>query len=405
MKSSAEAVVIGGGIIGCSLAYFLAKKMENVVLLERKGVSSEASGANYGMVWRQSRLPGFDLNTALRSLEIYPALVRDVFDLDIEYEVKDGITIFLTEIQREAARGYVKLKQDLGIPSRLLDGYETRQLEPALSDEVAGSILCPGEVTLNPFYTTRAFARAAVKEGAKIYTNTEVTGIKIDSGSVSGIITDRGGIKTKIVINAAGSWAPEVGAMAGVEIPVYPHRLQSLVTEQLPRLVNHTIQGARVAHSLEEAAKTFQYVYDATGGQSSIYQEPSHEEWIESSLLYIRPTVNGNIVLGTACDFMGFDRRTNYEALALIAAMAARVVPRLKDVKIIRSWSNFDPWTADGIPVVEESSIKGFIVCAGHGTGMSHGPATGEAIAALLTGDTPVIELPGKRLRASLNAH
>jgi glycine/D-amino acid oxidase-like deaminating enzyme len=402
MKTSAEVTIIGGGIIGCSIAYYLAKIIDGVVLLERKNVASESSGANYGMIWRQSRLPGYDLNTALRSLEIYPTLIRNVFDLDIEYRKKDGLTIFLTEMQREAARNYVKLKKSLGIPSRLLNADQTRQLEPALSKEVAGSILCPDEATLNPFYTTRAFARAAVKEGAVIYTNTEVTGIKTAGNSVTGVTTSSGEIKTKIIINAAGSWASEIGALVGLDIPVHPHRLQSIVTEQLPCLLDHTIQGARVAHSPEEAARTFQYVYDATEGQSDIYRKPPHEEWRESSLLYLRPTANSNIVLGTACDFAGFDRRTNYEALAMISAMAVKAVPALKNVKIIRSWSNFDPWTADGIPIVEESSIKGFIVCAGHGTGMSHAPATAEAIAAMLNGDSLNIELPKKRLKPKL---
>lgn len=398
MKSNAEAVIIGGGIIGVSLAYFLSTRMDGVVLLERKGVGAEASSANYGMVWQQARQPGYDLAIARRSLELYPVLIKDVFDLDIEYEYRGGLTIFLTEIQKEAAKEYVRFKQGLGIPVQLLDGAETRELEPALSGEVAGSIFCAGEAQLNPIHATRAFARAAEKAGARIYTETEATGIKVERGAVAGVITGRGAIKTKTVINAAGSWSARVGRMAGVEVPVYPHRLQSMVTEQLPRLLTRTIQGARVARSAEEAAKTFQYAYDATGAQAGIYREPPPEQWLESSLLYLKPAMSGNIVLGTACDFAGFDRGTNREALALIAAMARRVVPRLNDVNIIRSWSNFDPWTADGVPIVEETGVKGFIVCAGHGTGLSHGPATGEAVAAWLTTGTPTIELPRKRL-------
>ena len=394
MKKSAQAVIIGGGIIGCAAAYYLAKEIDDVILIEKKCIAGESSGANYGMVWQQTRQDGYDLAAARRSLEIYPQLCREVFDLDIEYEEKGGMTLFFTDLQAEAAKGYVEYKNSLGVPVRLLSGKETRSLEPALSSRVTGSLFCAEEAQLNPFYTTLAFARAAQKEGATIYQGVEVLSINLDRGAVCSISTSEGKIFTNHVINAAGSWAGTVGAMVGLKVPVFPHRLQSLVTEQIPKLLTRTIQGSRIARTSEEAAKTFQYAYDTTGGnRPCINQQPPAECIIESSLFYAKPTVNANIVLGTACDFAGYNRETSYEALAVIAHMAKMIIPRLKDVNIIRSWANFDPWTADGIPIVGETGVKGFFIAAGHGTGMSHAPATGEALAGLITGSAAAIPL------------
>ena len=392
MKKSADVVIIGGGIIGCCCAYFLAEQMKDVVLLERKGIASEASGANYGMIWQQTGMPGLDLAMRKRSIELYDELIsRGVFDIDIEYEKKGGMTIFFTEIQREAAERFCRLKQSLGVPVRVLDATKARKLEPALSEEVAGSTYCPEDAQLNPIYTTIAFARAARKEGATIYTGTEVHSIKLHNGAVESVVTNRDEIKTRLVINAVGSWASHIGEMVGLKIPVYPHRLQSMVTEQLPRLVNRVLQGTRVAYSPEEAMKSFSYAYDASGGRRpSIEQKPEPEKMEDASLLYIKPTISGNIVLGMACDFAEYDKNTSYEGLGLIAAKAKKVVPQLKDVQIIRSWANFDPWTVDGVPITGETEIKGFIIAAGHGTGMSHGPATGEALAALIVDGKPI---------------
>jgi len=393
MKKSADVVIIGGGIIGCCCAYFLARRMQDVVLLERKGISAESSGANYGMVWQQTGRPQFDLWMRKRGIELYDELIsQGVFDIDIEYEKKGGLTIFFSEIQSEAAGKFCEAKQSLGIPVRVLNSKEVREIEPALSEQVAGSTFCPEDAQLNPMYTTIAFARAARKEGATIYPGgVEVQAIKLSDGAVESVVTSEGEIKTKLVINAAGSWACQIGEMVGLKVPVYPHRLQSMVTEQMPRLVNRVIQGARIAYSAEEAMKSFSYAYDATGGQRpSINEEPPPETLEEGHVLYIKPTVSGNVVIGAGCEFAGYDRSTSYEALSLIAASAKRAVPKLKDAQIIRSWSNFDPWTADGVPIVGETKVKGFIVAAGHGTGMSHGPTVGEALADLIIDGKPI---------------
>jgi len=393
VKRSADVIIIGGGIIGCAAAYFLSKRIHNVVLLERKGIASEASGANYGMVWEQTRQPGYDLVMARRSLELYPRLVNEVFDIDIEYEKKGGMIIFFTELERKVAEVVVHSKQNQGIPLQLLDTSKARELEPALSEEIVGALYCPEDTQLNPMLTTIAFARAARREGAAIYTETEVHSVKVNNQSVRSVVTNRGEIKTEVVINAAGSWASQIGKVVGLRIPVYPNKLQSFVTEQIPHLFSRVIQGTQIAKdsTFEEAVQGFSYTRDIDAGQLSLDQEPSHRgTLVDNRMMYLKPTVSGNIVCGTTFESAGYDRSTSYESLSLIAAMAKRAVPALKNIQIIRSWANFDPWTVDDVPIVGETKVKGFIVAAGHGTAMSHAPAAGEALADLIVDGKPM---------------
>jgi len=393
MKRSADVIIIGGGIIGCTAAYFLSKRIHNVVLLERKDIASEASGANYGMVWEQTRQPGYDLVMARRSLELYPGLVNEVFDIDIEYEKKGGMIIFFTEVERKVAQVVLLSRQKQGIPLQLLDRGEARELEPALSEETMGALYCPDDVQLNPMLTTMAFARAARKEGAEIYTETEVHSIKVNNQSVRSVVTNRGEIKTEVVVNAAGSWASQIGKMVGLKIPIYPYKLQSFVTEQIPHLLSRVIQGTHIAKdsTFEEALQGFSYTRDTGAGQLSLDQEPSQQGTLaDNSMMYCKPTVSGNIVCGTTFEFVGYDRSTSYEGLSLIAAMAKKAIPALKNIQVIRSWANFNPWTADFIPIVGETEVKGFIVESGHGTAMSHGPASCEALADFIVDGKPM---------------
>ncbi|MCD6599242.1 MAG: FAD-binding oxidoreductase [Dehalococcoidia bacterium] len=393
MKRCADVVIIGGGIIGCTAAYFLSKYTRDVVLLERKGIASEASGANYGMIWEQTRQPGYDLTMARRSLELYPTLINEVFDTDIEYEKKGGMTVFFTELERTAAEIVTRSKQSQGIPLQLLGAPEVRELEPALSEEIMGAVYCHEDAQLNPMLTTIAFARAARKGGVAIYTDTEVLSIRTHNQSVQSVITNRGEIKTSIVLNAAGSWASQIGDMVGLKIPVYPHKLQSFVTEQIPHVLNRVIQGTQIHRdsSLEEAVQGFSYTRNVSAERPRIGQQPFHQGALaDNTMLYIKPTVSDNIVCGTTFEFVGHDKNTSYESLTLIAANAKKTLPQLKDVHIIRSWANFDPWTVDGIPIVGETEIGGFIIAAGHGTAMSHGPATAEALAELIVHGKPI---------------
>jgi len=389
-----DAVVIGGGVIGTSLAYFLQRNGIRVILLERSGLASEASGSNYGMVWQQTRLPGLDLTMARRSLDLYEELVGEAFDIDIEYEKAGGMTVFTSPLQVEVMKKVLPERQALGIPVRLISPKECLDLEPNLTRDVLGATFCPEEAQLNPMKTTLAFAKAARRLGARILPETPVTRIRIRDGRVLGLSTPKGDFSAGIVIIAAGAWASEVGKMAGINVKVWPQRLQSMVTEPLEHLISRTLQGGRQVsqEDLNHPDAVFSFAVEMT-------EKPTEDNLPRAPLCdsvfpYLKPTRNGNIVIGTTSEFVGYDKRTSIEAQHLIARGAIKLLPALEKACIIRSWSNFVPFTFDSLPLIGEVPwVKGLFLCCGHAHALAHAPATAEAVTQLICDGHSAIDL------------
>ncbi len=395
MRQTANVVIIGGGIIGCSLALSLARRTSGVVLVEKEGIASQASGANYGMVWLQTRLPGFDFTFARTSLRMYEELISEEFDIDIEYEKLGGLTVLRTPEQNFVMGQVVKQRQSLGYPVRLIDSEELHQLEPALSPDLLGATYCPEDTQLNPNLLTLAFARAAKRHGADIQTQTEVTGISVERGRVTAIQTNRGEIATRVVVNATGSWGRQIAKMAGVDVPVFPQRLESMVTESIPdRLLHRVLQGSRkiTAEEMEHPEKVLSFAVELPigAGEESLPREP-----LEDSIFpFIKPTRAGNFVIGTSSEFVGHDKGVLPRTLHLFAQRAVEILPRLKDLHIIRAWGNFVPFTFDSNPILGEvPELEGFFLAVGHAHALSHAPPTAETLAELIVNGKPSIPI------------
>ncbi|MDI6894925.1 MAG: FAD-binding oxidoreductase [Bacillota bacterium] len=394
MKRTANVVIIGGGVVGCAIAYSLAKRINDVVLVEREGIASQASGSNYGMVWQQTRLPGLDLTMARRCLAMYDYLREEVFDIDIEYQKRGGMTLVTSEASARVMEKVVQEKQRLGVPVRFVWAGDVRHLEPNVSAEVVGSTWCEEEAQLNPMLVSLAFARAAKRHGAEINTETEVAGIRVERGRVRGVKTTRGEIETDVVVNAAGCWGRQVARLAGVDVPVWPQRLQSMVTEPMPDLVYRVLQGGRevTEEEAEHPEKVLAFAVELRGTPT---EEALPREKLEDSIFpYIKPTVSGNMVIGTTSEFVGYDKTTLPRALTLMGQKAVRLVPALRRANIIRSWSNFVPFTFDSLPILGTvPQVEGLILAVGHAHAMSHAPATGEALAELIVNGSPDMDL------------
>lgn len=377
MRKTAEVVIIGGGVVGCSLAAELSKRVRNVVLVERNGISSQASGANFGMVWIQTRFPGYDVTMVRKSKEIYEGLIENEFDLDIEYETVGGLTVGYTESQLKAMKWQCKRKQGYGFPLAMLDREDTLRLEPNLSSDVVGSIFCGEDAQLNPYHTTMAFANLARRRGAEINQYTEVTGIEISNNKVSAVITDRGKISTSIVINAAGCWAGIIGKMVDVNVPIFPQRLQAVVTEPMPQLVRRVIQVTRditEEEALENPERATGFAFEYGGEQTAENLPKLPVE--ETIFTYLKPTLSGTTGVGTTNEFVGYNKTTTAEGISAMLKGAARICPALKHANIIRSWANLVPFTYDGLPIIGEvEGVEGFVMAAGHAHAMSHAPA------------------------------
>ena len=370
---SADVIVIGGGVIGASIAYHLARERVDVLLLERDGLAAGSSGACDGLVLLQSKKPGAHMTLAAAGIAAFERLAKEL-PVDVEFNQAGGLVVVATEQEHEAMARFVAERRLAGIDVSLLDSVQARELEPCLSAEILGATFCPTEGQINPIALTHGFAQGAARMGARIVQGEAVREISLSGGAVSGVVTDRGKYGAGAVVNAAGVFAPEIGRMAGLDIPIIPRRGQLLVTgSTAPILHRCLISAGYIAAKFNPGL-----AQGAGGGGVSIEQ-----------------TVSGNFLLGSTREFVGFDRSTTLAALKGIVERAVRIIPRLRECRIIRSFAGLRPYTPDGLPIIGRvDAVPGLVIAAGHeGDGITLSAVTGELTSELIVHGRPHLPL------------
>lgn len=367
----ADAVVIGGGVIGTSIAYRLAQRGRKTILVEKGAIGAATSGSCDKAVFLQSKKPGIHLELAKASRAIYEHLEEEL-GIPFEFERCGGMIVIETEAQLEHMRMFAQKQQQAGISVRLLDNKEARSLQPALAPTVVGATWCDADAEVNPLLLSYAFATAAERLGARLLTHTEVTGISCTRGKITGVQTTAGPIATEVVVNAAGPFAPAIGRMLGIPIPISPRRGVILITEKVEPLVKGNLLCAQYISSKHVTA-------DPSG------QRTANPYGIGLSL---GQTKSGNLLIGGSREFVGFDRHLPPDLLAGIASHAVRLVPALGQIRIIRTMTGFRPATGDGLPIIAEAAeAKGLFIAAGHeGDGIALSPVTGAMVADMVDG-------------------
>lgn len=362
-SSKSDVVVIGAGIIGSSIAFHLSRRKLHVTLIERGDIASGSSGACDGLVFLQSKKPGIHLQLAMESRRRFGLLARQL-PVPIEYKETGGMVVIETEDEWTAIRQFVALQRENGLDVTLLDGDQVRQIEPQLSKHILGAAFSPLDGQVNPILLTLGFALGVKSLGGRVITGAAVHGIDTTAGSVSAVETRAGRFAADIIINAAGVHAPEIGALVGLDIPIKPRRGQIIVTEACPPILKHCMLSAKYI-----AAKFNPEIAKASGEGICIEQ-----------------TENGNFLLGSTREFVGFDKRTTPDGLHRIADKTAGIIPALKQVNVIRAFAGLRPYTADGLPILGPvDDVPGFFMAAGHeGDGIALSPITGELIAQMI---------------------
>ncbi len=362
LKSS-PIVIVGGGVIGTSIAYHLARQKLRVTLLERGDIASGSSGACDGLVFLQSKKPGIHLELAMQSRRRFEGLARRL-PVPIEYKATGGMVVVETEGEMAAMAQFVDEQQKSGLDVTLLDADRARQFEPHLGEHILGATRSPLDGQVNPIALTLGFAMGAKALGARVITGATVLGIDTTSGLVSAVETDTGRFEADVIVNAAGAHAPEIGAMVGLTIPIKPRRGQIIVTEACPPMLTHCMISAKYI-----AAKFNPEMANAGGEGISIEQ-----------------TENGNFLLGSTREFVGYDKRITTNGLQRIAAKTAGIIPALKQINVIRAFAGLRPYTPDGLPILGPvAEVPGFFMAAGHeGDGIALSPITGELIAQVI---------------------
>lgn len=366
LPRKADVIIIGAGVIGASIAYYLSKENIQAVVLDKKEIATGSSGACEGLLLLQSKKPGIHMDMALASIRRFPALVQDL-DHPIEYENKGGLVVIETEEELAAMQLFVEKQKKHSVDISLLSTEQAREKEPALSKNIIGATFSPLDSQANPILLTLGFLRAAQKAGATVFSNTPVREIELTQGRVAAVHTDKGRIETRIVINAAGTFAADIGAMVNLTIPIKPRRGQILVTEATSPILKRCILSAMYI-----AVKFNPEIAEAGGVGFAVEQ-----------------TASGNILIGSTREFVGFDKHTTYEGIQNIANTILRVIPGLENLHVIRAFAGLRPYTPDGLPILGKvESVDGFIMAAGHeGDGITLAPITGEMIARLVAAE------------------
>jgi sarcosine oxidase subunit beta len=372
-----DVVVVGGGVIGTSVAYHLARRKVSVALLERGELAAGSSGACDGLVFLQSKKPGIHLQLAMESKRRFERLSREL-PIPIEYRACGGLVVIESDDEFEAMRRYVRRQRRHGLDVALIDGAVARELEPALSPAVCGAAFSPMDGQVNPIALTLGFGLGARRLGAQLHPGTRAIGLRRHGERIVGVETDRGCFSTGTVVNAAGVFAPALGEKAGVAVPIRPRRGQILVTEPVQPLIRHCMISAGYI-----AAK-FEPELARTGGEGISAEQ----------------TESGSLLLGSTREFVGFDRSTTPAGLGAIARKTASILPALLRLSVIRSFAGLRPWTPDGLPILGPvEGLDGFVMAAGHeGDGIALSPITGALIAQQIAEGRTDIPLDAFRL-------
>ena len=290
MSLTADVIVIGGGVIGSSITYFLSKRGKRVIQLERNYFNSGASGSCDTMVAPNTKEPNEHLQLALYSVELYKALTLDLGQ-GIEYEEKGSLLLIENQDELRIMEGIVKKQNALGLNSRIISADETMRLQPGLNrDAIVGASYSEIDADVNPFRLNLAFADKAVELGARIFTHEAAQEILLRNGAAAGVNDDGGVVHVPVGLDAAGAWAPIVGKMVGLNIPIKPRRGQTVITEAVPPFVHKLVNNARyiVAKHHPETLKNDHSLKAQMGIAISLFQ-----------------SLKGNVEFGISLVFLG----------------------------------------------------------------------------------------------------
>lgn len=367
MKTSADCVIIGGGVVGSSLAYYLAKQgMTDCVLLESSYLASGATGRCGGGI-RQQWSTGPNTELAIESVREFASL-EDELDADIEFLQGGYLVLAYTDEDVEQFKKNVELQKKLGLDVEILSREEiTRDVVPELNtDGVKLATYCPSDGSANPFLTTQAYADAAERLGVTIELFTPVTRVLAENGKVTGVETPRGTISAPRVINAAGSHSVSLAGAVGVDIPITPYRREILVTEPLERFFDPMIIS-------------FSYG------------------------IYFRQVRHGSVLGGFADpdEPAGFNQASSLDFLTAMSEKLSYLMPALRTVKVVRQWAGLYDMTPDALPILGPvDEVDGFFQASGFsGHGFMIAPKVSMLLAQMIVGQEPDLDIDRLSIR------
>ena len=369
MRSQARAVVIGGGVGGASILYWLARLgWSDVVLVERARLTSGSTFHSAGLVG-QLRGSLSLTRMMMNSVDLYRSL-RDEVGLETGWHEVGSLRLASSQERMEELSRQAGWAKTFGLPLELISAEEARKLFPPMTaDGVLGAAYLPTDGYIDPSQLTFALAEGARRRGAEICEETRVTGIETNYGEVRRVLTDKGPIDTELVVNAGGMFAPEIGRLVGVVVPIIPMAHEYLITKP---------SGLRLDMPTMRDPSLLVYFRPESGGLVMGGYERDPAPW---GLDGIAPDFNGRLL---AEDWDRFD--------PLMQNAIVRV-PSLKDAEVVRLVNGPEAFTPDGEFILGPSEVRGFWVAAGFcAHGLAGAGGMGRLVAEWIVNGRPEID-------------
>lgn len=366
-----DVLIVGGGISGTATAYYLAKEGCDVLLVEARDLNTQASGTNAGSLHLQIPHPEFvslgdewarvfapTLRLLNASLDLWQSVEAELGE-NLDVKLAGGLVVATTEQQMRDIARKAALEATVGVETQILDRADLRRIAPYLTESAIGGGFCAQEGKANPLRAGPAFARAAIRHGARIEQQTRVTSIE-RSGSGYTVTTSRGTITAGRLVNAAGAAASDLAAMLGTAIDLQGWPLQVTVTEPIAPLIPHLVYSAAGKLSLKQAVNGTCLI----GGGWASRARP------DGTLGIIAENLTGNM------------------------RAAINVVPTVGGIKAVRTWAATVNGTDDWRPLIGEMPGQpGFFLALFPWMGFSAAPMTARVTADLVLGRQPRMSL------------
>jgi len=415
IPAGADVVVIGGGIVGVSTAWFLAKQGISVVLCEKGHIAGEQSGRNWGWVRVQGR-DTREIPMMLESLRIWGDLKQDIGE-DVGFMRGGCFFTAQTDKQLDEFAGWIDTAAEHGIESRLLSRSELKELVHGSAIDWAGALYTASDGRAEPHIAAPAIARAVSRSGAAILTGCAVRGIETSGGAISAVVTEHGSIRTSVVLCAAGAWTSLFCRSLGIDVPQL--RVKGTVARTAP--AEHVLDGNIFDDSLGIRRRADGGYTVAHGGVLEHPVTPSSFRYfgkffaaLMQELKILRLSFGSEFVdewktprtwpLDAPSPFEAtrvLDPSPTPRVLKGIRRNLDKMFPQLKETPIVESWAGMIESSPDVVPIIDAiDSLPGFHIATGFsGHGFGIGPGAGKAIAGMLTGSDSGIDISALRLQ------
>lgn len=355
-----DVIVVGGGVIGCSIAWHLARRGVGVTVIEERGIAAAASGASAGGVRQQGRDPR-EMPLAIAAIARW-ATLADELAADLHYYREGHVTVYEDEAEQALAQSSVEAQRALGLDISLVAGQELHELVPGLGEQVLFGAYTADDGHADPARTTRAFAAAAQRDGATLMLGAAVTGLLVDGDRVTGVVTEERSMLADHVILAAGAWTRVLVSALGVDLPLEPVGLQMIRTRPMPALLRQVVGANARRLSLKQLRDGSYLIGGGWPGDPDM----------RAGIGYLRP-----------------------ESIAGSRKDSAAIFPVLHETEIDRAWVGVEAIAADEVPVIGPLPGIGRLTVAagfsGHGFALS--PIVGQLVAELVVDGRPSISL------------